>query len=304
MAFCIDNNINCLSSKCFVSKVISYTWSDDYSECTAKAVCQNDNEHVIEETKSSNLNKYDVNGVIKFTYTASFNNKDIFQDAEFVALILTPINNNAAYSVKAGDKSLKGDIEIPSEYGGKPVTAIDNNGFKECKSLKSVVIPESITSIGDWAFGSCSNLVSTNLPSGLTGLGSYAFYDCSKLSSDIVIPAGITSISWRAFDGDRSITSITFAPGCNITSIGFSAFGDAAITEITLPASLTYIDEMAFWGCEKLQTINFLGTVEQWIAIGKGEDWCFDVPCSTIHCSDGTTPCVNVEDNEYYDDWD
>ena len=41
-----------------------------------------------------------------------------------------------------------GDVIIPSEIVGKPVTSIGDGTFFRCTSLTSVTIPDSVTSIG------------------------------------------------------------------------------------------------------------------------------------------------------------
>ncbi len=63
----------------------------------------------------------------------------------------------------------------------------------------------------------------------VTGILSYAFRDLSKLTG-VVIPEGVRSI-------------------------GVAAFKDSGITKLTLPATLTDIDENAFQYCKKLKTI-------------------------------------------------
>ena len=51
-----------------------------------------------------------------------------------------------------------GDVEIPDQIGGIPVTTIDYYAFFECTSLKSVTIPASVTLIEEEAFGGCTAL--------------------------------------------------------------------------------------------------------------------------------------------------
>ena len=51
-----------------------------------------------------------------------------------------------------------GEVIIPSEIEGKPVTTIRWYAFYDCTSLTSVVIPESVTTIGKCAFAGCTSL--------------------------------------------------------------------------------------------------------------------------------------------------
>ena len=50
-------------------------------------------------------------------------------------------------------------------------TTLGNNTFKECTSLISVTIPNSVTSIGNYAFDGCSELTSVTLPNSVTSIG-------------------------------------------------------------------------------------------------------------------------------------
>ena len=55
---------------------------------------------------------------------------------------------SSAYSVRAANTSISGNIEIPQTYNGKPVVVIQNSAFKDCSNVTSVLIPNSIKSIG------------------------------------------------------------------------------------------------------------------------------------------------------------
>lgn len=93
--------------------------------------------------------------------------------------------------------------------------------FRNCASLTSVTIPESVTIIDYEAFSGCSSLLSLTLPEALTFIGDYAFKGCSSLTS-ITIPDGITSLPYNVFNGCSTMTSV-FLPD-SITSVGSNAF--------------------------------------------------------------------------------
>lgn len=54
-----------------------------------------------------------------------------------------------------------GDVAIPAEIDGKPVTEIGGFAFEDCKRITSVTIPESVTEIGEEAFSTYAGLTST-----------------------------------------------------------------------------------------------------------------------------------------------
>ena len=144
---------------------------------------------------------------------------------------------------------------------GNSVTSIGYAAFYGCSSLTSVTIPDSVTSIGDWAFEGCSGLekVEINDIAAWCGIpfGSHPFsyahdlYLNGKLVTDLVIPAGVTSIGDYAFSWCSSLTSVTIPD--SVTSIGNYAFGGcSSLTSITFPDSVTWIGDRAFSGCEGL----------------------------------------------------
>jgi len=167
------------------------------------------------------------------------------------------INNNTAYEVLAGT-AYSGDVVIPAEHNGLPVTAIGDQAFASCGSLTSITIPNSVTSIGESAFKSCSSLTSITIPDSVTSIGSYAFENCTGLTS-VTIPAGVTSIH-AAFWDCSSLESVTIPD--SVTSIGALAFSNcSSLTSITIPDSVTSIGDSAFSSCSGLTSITIPNSV-------------------------------------------
>ncbi len=50
------------------------------------------------------------------------------------------------------------EVAIPKAFMDRPVTAIRKKAFLGCKTLRKVIIPETVKSVGEWAFAFCSSL--------------------------------------------------------------------------------------------------------------------------------------------------
>ena len=77
----------------------------------------------------------------------------------------------------------KGDLAIPSEINGIPVTGIGEKAFKGCGGLTGVTIPDSVASIRYGAFYGCSGLTSVIIPDSVASCEGDAFSCCSSLTS-------------------------------------------------------------------------------------------------------------------------
>ena len=150
------------------------------------------------------------------------------------------------------------------------VTSIGRNAFAGCSSLTSITIPSSVTYIGYGAFSQCSSLTSITIPSSVTSIGSDGFFgeeafgECSSLTNIVVATGNPNYTSEGGILYNKDKTKIVAYPSASgnviipegVTSIGYEAFENCrSLTSITIPSSVTAIWYGAFVGCESLTNI-------------------------------------------------
>lgn len=134
------------------------------------------------------------------------------------------------------------------------VTAIGENAFNKCESLKSVVIPESVREIGKCAFHYCEALESVVIPKGVTAIGNGAFANCSRLK-EVVIPEGVTEISYCAFEKCSALEKVTIPE--SVTSIVAAAFNNcSSLKSVVIPNGVKQIESWTFKNCASLEQVT------------------------------------------------
>ena len=145
-------------------------------------------------------------------------------------------------------------LTIPSKLGGKSVSMIGDEAFKNERSLTSVTIPEGVVSIGEYAFGFCGNITSIKFPSTVTAIRDDAFYGCESLKT-LNLPKGLRSIGGLAFYNCNSLTSVTIPD--TVTRIEGGAFWCCeSLTSVTIPDSVTELGGLVFSECTNLKSVT------------------------------------------------
>ncbi len=215
------------------------------------------------------------------------------------------IDNNKVTITKC-NKTVSGEITIPSKINNKTVTRIDSEAFKDCKNITNIIIPNSIEYIGYEAFRGCTNITSITIPDNVIHIGYHAFADCSNLTT-VFIGKGVDTICDNAFSCCEKLTNFTvndnneyyssmdgvlfdkkqktlvqYPIGKNSTTytipesvinIGNSAFFRCIkLTNITIPSNIIRIDNSAFAECSNLVSVIIDDGVKD---IGEGVfNWC------------------------------
>ena len=166
------------------------------------------------------------------------------------------------YSIEGNEVRITGytgtatSLTIPAKISGKPVTWIDGSAFENCKSLKSITLPNSITTIWSGAFSYCENLESIIIPDSVTYMGNSIFNCCTNLKS-VSLPEGIDTLGNAFFAHCSSLQSITIPS--SVTTIESNVFENCfSLTEITIPKNVTSIGDFAFAG-SGISRITFQG---------------------------------------------
>ena len=198
------------------------------------------------------------------------------------------------------DKDADGEIVIPGKINGVPVTSIGFEAFRQCKSLESIVISNSVTSIGEYAFADCSNIKELTLPNKIKEILYCSFYGCESLKS-ITIPDSVTKIDNLAFWNCTSLESVVFPK--TLTDINAQSFSDTpwldaqqkkspyvivnnalvngwkSSANIEIPANVTTICHLAFSSRDDITSVVIPSNVK---SIGGAFGYCKNLKTITV----------------------
>lgn len=247
-------------------------------------------------------------------------NNTLYADAETLLLFYPNWNKETELLISdkvktIGREAIVDNTSLKEIVVGETVETIEFRGIVNCPNVTEVVLPESLKSINS-AFSRMTMLKELTIPANCELLGvnfmqcpwlhlktyNSAFYTISddvlynkektilirylesKKDTEFIMPDSVEEIKPSAFAFNKYLENLTINDG--ITTIGTFFTECNALTSVNLPESITNIKTMAFTRLPKLITINFAGTMEQWIHVQKGTDWIITSLEYHLNCSD------------------
>lgn len=177
------------------------------------------------------------------------------------------VNGNAIITNYTGTS---GDVVFPAVIDGHPVTEIAANAFYYgTYPFVNVTISEGIQKIGHAAFGYCTDLETFSIPSTLTTFGNNVgseFLGCPAIRS---VTVASDNPNYKSVDGvlyNKTGTTLIYCPASKdpygafvvpstVTSIAKYAFDCSKFKTVTLPETITKIDDDVFSCAHNLTTM-------------------------------------------------
>ena len=185
------------------------------------------------------------------------------------------------------------------DYDSNPLSGFpystNGNFYINNQLVTDVVIPETIAEIKDYTFYNFDCLTSITIHSGITTFGYHAFCGCENLGSvyytgDVAQWCNITfedSVSnplyyadYLFINGDLVTDLIIPETITEIKDYAFNSFSGFN-GSITIPSSVTIFGRGAFNACQGLNSLYYMGNMEQWCNI-TFSSW-YSNPLSCAH---------------------
>lgn len=252
-------------------------------ESDRPAVDEKSSVKLIIKTVSYNKEEYTVNTIYNDggICGAGLPNLDLVIGKE-----VTLIGTNAFKDV--GAKTPVKSVTFEAESGLKE---IGDYAFSAANLSGEVILPQSVETLGEGAFrGTACTKFTFEAGSKMTAMGDSALSNCGKLTEVENFPSGITKIPDSSFMSDKVLAKVTYAAPEKMTGIGASAFSGCEVlvsdalyspitenmvtigasafmgckgeqfTTVTIPASVTKLEQNTFANCLSLATVTFTNT--------------------------------------------
>ena len=137
---------------------------------------------------------------------------------------------------------------------------IGSDAFNGCTSLSNVVLSDELFGIGMRSFYNCTALMNVDIPGGVTYIYQDAFYNVGNVNWFCTNPSySGSSAPWGARSYEGYVEGMMVYTTNEKTTL--LACSSAMTGSLTIPTSVTIIQNRAFWGCDKLTSINIPNSV-------------------------------------------
>lgn len=190
-------------------------------------------------------------------------------------LYVPPALVGQTYTIAEGVETLganvfSNSIHLQQVHLPPSVKVIEAEAFSHCANLTDINL-EGVQILGDCAFSYCAL---TQLTLNARELGQNAFQYCRQLTRVTLNNTEI--IHSQAFSHCENLRTVTLPEG--LTAIRTHAFGDTALTEVSLPKSVRTVGPTAFNTCRRITVydtlqksegdgppmLDFVGTATVW----------------------------------------
>lgn len=176
-----------------------------------------------------------------------------------------------ATKMKSIGKAIKNslyDIELDltriEKYDRIPAMA-----FEGCTKLTKILFPDSLIKILNNAFDGCIGLTTIDIPESVTIISARAFYNCTNLKSINISESANIDVGAYAFYNCKSLTSFNLSPIPLLRKYLFAHC--ESLSTITIPSTVTNIENSVFRGCKNLKSVEIPVSVEE-LGISVFED--------------------------------
>lgn len=173
-------------------------------------------------------------------------------------------NANGTVSISGLKSAVEsGIIDIPAAINGKAVTGISSGAFAGESVVISKLNAETTTNATNSEYNILSNITSINIPSSITEIGSEAFNGLKSLTTiSFINNSQLQTIGANAFADCINLKNISLPSG--VTEIPYGAFENCkALESVTIPSGVTKIGAQAFCGAEKLSFTRLPASVTE-----------------------------------------
>lgn len=214
-----------------------------------------------------------------FANTAYYNNSSNWQNKVLYIgnhLILAKTDISGSYTIKSGtisvaEMALRGCTKLTAVTIPDSVKGIGAISFANCTALKTINIGKNVEYLGDRPFvNSAYYKDAGNWENNMLYLGSYLIAAKTTVTGAITIKSGTKAICDTVFKNCAKITSVTLPD--SVVYIGeYAFFGCSGMTKITIGSGMKRIGVMAFKDCVALNSVTFKKT-DGWEADGISID--------------------------------